>query len=423
MKKNTLIFLIAAAVMTVSCNQGPERANTKITEYLYGVEYDDYDFSRGVKLFERYVPEAAGCSEVRKGDFVGRNLDWYINNDASAVVKVNNNGERYASLGVMGCATVFDTEFAANGEYADIYGILPMFTVDGVNENGVYCGVNVMPTGETSLDSTKWETGAWGRGAAFTNPESDKTYCVTYLVRVILDNAESVEDARQIVEGINWFEPCGFPKEGSSQAFHWLVCDSQTSMVLEFVDNKPCFIETENVSEPSMATIMTNFTNTVKEQAGLIQTTGCGYERWDILAAAYPGAEESFQGIQNLMKNVWYSQFYTKDAGDDNFFMTDFSTPQRPSAFLYGNREFQRTQEWAELVAKSKAEFENPDNWHSAGSPLWYTTHTSVYQLSEKKLHLFLHEGYDNQDKTHIFLLEESRFVKPLEFGRVVIQK
>lgn len=68
----------------VSCGRQADRSNTRITEYLYGVEYDDYDFQSGIAYLDKFKPVYAGCSETGKGDFVGRNLDWFINNDASA---------------------------------------------------------------------------------------------------------------------------------------------------------------------------------------------------------------------------------------------------------------------------------------------------------------------------------------------------
>lgn len=414
MKRYPVLFFAAILMMTVSCGRQADRANTRITEYLYGVEYDDYDFQSGIAYFDKFKPVYAGCSEARKGDFVGRNLDWFINNDASAVIRVNGNGTRFASIGVMGCCPQFDVEFARSGDYSKIYDILPLFTVDGVNEKGLYCGVNVMPTGETSMDSTRWDTGSWGLGAAFTNPDSGNTYCVTYLVRYLLDNASSVTDARRIVESVNWYEPSGFPKEGRSQAFHWLICDAQTSAVLEFVDNKPCFIESDVTDEPSFSTVMTNFTNKVMSESGLVQPAGAGYERWDILAAAYPGAEESFDGIQNLMKKVWYTHLYTDDPLSDNFFMTEIASSEHPAPMLYRNVEFQQTDEWKDICAGIKADFKNSDNWHSDKTTLLYTTHTSVYSLSGRELRLMLHEGYDNQKKTHAFSLAGTHFAKPL---------
>ena len=420
MKKISLFSL--AALLLASC--GTEKGgltptlkdngcNTQICDYLYAIEYDDYDFQAGVKVMEKYLPKAA-CSEVRKGNFVGRNLDWYINHDATAVIKVNAAEGRHASLGVVGCATPFSNEVAASGAWNDAYSLLPFFTVDGINDQGLYIGVNVMPTGETSCDSTRWETGKWGHGATFTHPEAQETYCVTYLVRVVLDRAGSVAEAKALLDSINWYEPSGFPHEGESQAFHWLICDDSTSVVVEFLDNKLCLTETDKVTEPSYATIMTNFTNKVKDEAGLIQTSGAGYERWDVLHDNYAAAEESFAGIQELMKKVWYTQAYTKEIGAKDFWFTESAGPERPAANFYGNPNawdiagFKATMEGVQKTFADKA------NWHTDTTTLWYTTHTSVYNLAERKLHLLTHEGLDAQKDFYEFSLDDT-FVKPLE--------
>ena len=413
---NRLMSLSAAAIVLAACGNAPQRANTPITDYLYGVEYDDYDFEAGTKALEHYKPAAAGCSEVRKGDFVGRNLDWYINHDASAVIKVNSSEKRYASIGVVGCCTRFDDAFAESGEYGEIYGLLPMFTVDGINENGLYVGVNVMPTGETSTDPEKWNAGSWGLGAAFTNPSSDKTFCVTYLVRVLLDNASSVAEAKELVRSINWFEPYGFPHEGESQSFHWLISDPDESAVLEFIENEPYFNENPGTCEPGFGTIMTNFTNKLMAD-GLMQTSGAGYERWDTLAAAYGQDEASFESMHELMKKAWYTQLYTSDPTAPDHFMTEVASQKHPASVLYHNPEYRNSEEWAEIAAGLKKDYANPENWHSSDSPLWYTTHTSVYRISTRELHVILHEGLDEQKDFLAFSLADSHFAKPLEMS------
>lgn len=387
--------------------------NAQICDYLYAIEYDDYDFAAGVKVMEKFLPKAA-CSEVRKGNFVGRNLDWYINHDATAVIKVNATEGRHASLGVVGCAAPFSNEVAASGQWTEAYNTLPFFTVDGINDQGLYIGVNVMPTGETSCDSTSWETGKWGHGAAFTRPEAKETFCVTYLVRVVLDRAASVAEAKALIDSINWYEPAGFPHEGESQSFHWLICDGSTSAVVEFLDNKLCLTETDKVSEPSYATIMTNFTNKVKDEAGLIQPSGAGYERWDVLHDNYAAAEENFEGIQELMKKVWYTQAYTKKTGDKDFWFTEFTSSEFPAYAFYGNPKAWEVEGFKTVVEDGQKLFADKANWHADSTALWYSTHTSVYNIAERKLHLITHEGLDAQKDFYTFTIDDT-FNKPLE--------
>lgn len=411
---NTIVhFLSVAAIAAAVCSCGNKdlQVNTRISDNLFGIEYDDFDFEAGVAALDKYKPASFGCSEVRKGDFVGRNLDWYINNEASIILKVNASESRYASIGIGGCFPLFTNELAASGEYDPIYEILPMFTTDGINEKGLYVGVNVMPTGETSFDKEKWNSGAWGNGAAMTNPGAEKSYCTMYMVRFLLDNAASVEEAKTLVESSNWYEPSGFPHDGQSQAFHWLVCDASSSMVLEFIDNQPYFTETDKVNEPSFATIMTNFTNRLYAD-GIMQKSGIGYERWDILAAGYPAAAESFEGIADLMKTVWYSNFYTTPAGDPNFFMTDLDGVH-PSWDVYHNAALWDDPEWLSYVARTKEKWNDPSFWHTDDTSLWYTTHTSVYSISGRELMVLTHEGLESQ-KEYYKVNFESTFAKPL---------
>lgn len=196
--KKTLTITAAVLIIAASaCKKDgvysvDQYANTPIADYLYGVEYDDYSLDANVDHSNGdYLSSAAACTEVRKGNFVGRNLDWYINTDASAIIKMNHTKDHYASIGMVGCCPNFSNDLAKAGAYNEIYKYLPFKTTDGINEKGLYIGVNVAPTGETSFDQSTWEPYAYGHGAANTNPASDMHYVVNYLVRIVLDRAGS----------------------------------------------------------------------------------------------------------------------------------------------------------------------------------------------------------------------------------------
>lgn len=420
MKKLLIMLGIAMGLVACSNNNSQELkpisngCNTKIANYLYGIEYDDYDFDLCVNTLNSYQPPIGACSEVRKGNFIGRNLDWYINCDASAIIKINANEKRYASIGMIGCLPAFDNELASSGKYNDLYEILPAFTVDGINEKGLYAGVNVTSTGETSFDQKNWEPGKWGHGASFTNQDCDTTLCVMYLVRIMLDNAASVDEAKQIIRHFNWYEPWGFPHEGETQAFHWLISDSRKSMVVEFLDNEPVFTETTDITTPSYATIMTNFTNKLMADEGLIQNHGAGYERWDILRDNYDQTGESFEGMQNLMKKVWYSIAYTTPIGSKDFWLTDFATDEFPASKIYKNQATWNNDDFTAYIKHCQDTFADKSKWHHPETTLWYTTHTSVYSICDRQLEVLVHEGFDEQ-KTFFHIDFNTSFVKPLE--------
>ena len=430
--KNLIPSLLLAAATLTSCSNsenlgagiGQDNCVTKYNDYLYGLEYDDYDFKACVEMSEKIYGgmAPAGCSEVRKGNFVGRNLDWYINRDLSAVIRINAKGTpsddnfytaRYASIGMVGCTPEFGLDYVkSTSEYLPVYDILPVSTGDGINEKGVYVGVNVTATGETSMDPAKWKDQQWGLGAAYTNPASDKKICVTSLVRVILDHATSVDDAIRIVKSINWYEPVNFPTPGATQAFHWLICDKNTSCVLEFVDNQPVFVKTNNVSTPSLATIMTNFNNYLM-QDGIIQDHGIGYERFDLLSDNYASTPETANGMQRLMEKVWYTKSYTMTLDEPGYWATEnpneyFTAPQ-----MYNHPEILKDKRYQQVVDYNVADYNNRDNWHTPGCTVWYTTYTSIYNIATRSMSVKLHEGLDGM-KEYLNFNFDQHFSKPL---------
>lgn len=420
MKKNLLLFLgISVLCITFfACERDDiddkKSVNTPIADYLYGVEYDDYDFHACLEHFNNILFSSyPACTEVRKGKFVGRNLDWYTNNDASAIIKVNRTADHYASIGMIGCFSDFSNALAKSGEYSDTYQYLPFKTVDGINEKGLYIGVNVAPTGETSFDPTTWEPYAFGHGATHTNPESNMHYCVNYLVRIVLDRAGSVEEAKKVIDGIDWCEPVNYPSDGISQALHWLICDAKQSVVLDFIDNKAVYTDAPSINEPSLGNIMTNFSNCLYAK-GLIQSCASGLERWDIINANYASTPATFEGMEELMSKVWYSKTYTTDPSSHDFWLTECCDPTLPASYLYKNYNLCDNEEFCNSVRNFLAGFHTPSTWHVDNTIYWYTTHTSVYDLENKTLRVLVHEGLDEQKTYYEASLKKSKFAKPL---------
>lgn len=417
MKNFFVVGLIAMASLATSCTSNTPRANEKIADYLYACEIDSVNFELCALASEHYRPKNAGaCSEVRKGNFVGRNLDWNINKEASFIIKTNATQGRYASIGVSGCVPVISDSLGNAGGYSDLYTIVPVTTVDGINEKGLYVGVNVAPTGETSLDKSKWQNHKWGLGAAFTRPEATLTYCTTFVVRFLLDFAASVDEAKDLVESVNWFDPCGFPTPGDAQSFHWLICDEKKSAVLEFIDNKPVFLETTEVSKPSVSTIMTNFSNTLYADSTnrVIQDHGAGYERYDVLCKGYAATAPTWEGMAKLMESVWYTKCYTIKNGDPNFWLTDNYNDQYLSSKMYGNMDMWNDKGFVHYVDSLKGMFNDKSNWHTATSTLWYTVHTCIYDLAKRELHIKVSEGLDGQ-KDYYTCSINSTFPRPFD--------
>lgn len=407
------------------------RANTQITEWLYGVEYEDFDFNFMVDYIEEmFSPIEVGCSEVRKGNYVGRNLDWYITSEATNIIKVDaKNREkakglgcvddaRYASIGTTGVTGVYTKEFAQSGMYSDLYQIIPVFQSDGINENGLYIGINVAPTGEMSLDPAKWKPFQWGVGAAYTNPGSQYTYCVAMLVRVVLDHAASVDDAISIIKEVNWFEPMNFPIDGATQSFHWMVADANKTCIVEFIDNQPQFMVTEQISDASLFNIMTNFSNYVYYKTGEIQNFASGYERYSDAVSVYGSVSASFDGMKDIMQNLWYSKCYTQQQNTEGFRYSDII----PDDMSF--REFSKHPEWKtenkemiDYINDGQNMFKTRTSWYTTECPLWFSTHTAVYDIADKQFQIVQHEHLDNTEPWRTFDLNAS-FAKPLSLAK-----
>ena len=429
------LALMAVAMVFASCSkdnaEGAEKPVARLEkfhDYLYGMEYDDYDFETAKNSLDdtSNLPKL-GCSQVRKGNFVGRNLDYYINSDLNAIIRVNHKGEpekatvsdltafynsRYASIGVTGCSPNFTTEKVSNTtDLFPVYEILPIYTLDGINENGVYVAINMDATGETSEDLSLWNCFYFGLGAAFTNPSSSLKMSTYGLVRVVLDHAKSVDDAISIIESINWYDPI-LSSDGLSQSFHWLLADATTNCVLEFIDNKPVALKTTDISSPSLATIMTNFTNTLW-QKGIIQNYGTGYERYDIFSARYPDTPCTFEGMQGLMEYMWGSKCYTLDFDDPDFLATDQADEYFTAAQLYKNPDVLADSLFQSIYTAYLEEFYDYSKWHTPECDIWISTHTSIYDLNTRTLKVKVNEGLDGMNDYLTFDMN-SHFPKPL---------
>lgn len=65
-------------------------------------------------------------------------------------------------------------------------------------------------------------------------------------------------------------------------------------------------------------------------------------------------------------------------------------------------------------VSDKKKEWDDKSLWHIPSTPLWYTTHTCVYDLAKKELSIKVHEGFDGMDKFHTVSFD-THFNKPYD--------
>lgn len=98
-------------------------------------------------------------------------------------------------------------------------------TLDGINDAGVVCNINVVPT-----DDIGRTTGTGGKD----------DLCGLCLVRFILDNADNAKDAINKLKTKNiWMPNSG----GYDLEVHLMVSDGTDTFVVEFIKNKMVVIE------------------------------------------------------------------------------------------------------------------------------------------------------------------------------------
>ena len=273
-----------------------------------------------------------GCSSVRDGGFLFRNFDYPFDDRAEFVVRMSSSTKRFASVGVAQVGTNLTEQFVTSGKPSRWYKWLPGATVDGINENGVACNINVVD-GEPH-----WEGGA----LPALHPLA--------AIRWILDNATNAQHAAEYIAS-----HIAFPS-GWTQNFHYMIADEEKTYIVE---NGICF-EASYDFPPDP--IMTNF-----PLSGDDAWSGAGIERYD-----------SLQGRANIT-NAWYTNAYRRKTNPP--WVSDLA-----DVIDYTNDIYNA---WA---AHPKEYFRNKT---TNGQPWWQTVHTSVYDLTNRVLSVAVQEVDD----------------------------
>lgn len=352
----TICTLLIVLCTFTSCRKNHSDI-VKITDYLYEAYYTDlYDevMTLMSDSSNAFISAKAACSSVRNGNFHGRSFDLFYNDMCECVVHVAKSDKRFASLAVCGGNPEYTPEKLADiGE--EEYAIFPFGVLDGINENGVVFNLNVVPGDDT----------APSKG---TNPgKEDLSFAVAG--RYILDHATSAKHAVELLQDRNMLGCLG------EYGLHYMISDPKETYIVEFLDNKLVYYRGEAVCDSN---VMTNLFSTLLPE---ITPHGSGIERYALLQEHY--AEGStLEGMAKLMQRVkytntydlsyqpfWYSEYVAKQYTND--------TPKEDLMKIaeYCNKDFQR---------------------HKRDGTFWHSVHTSVYDIQNKTLRLYVQEDFDH---------------------------
>ncbi|MCQ2562834.1 MAG: carcinine hydrolase/isopenicillin-N N-acyltransferase family protein [Alphaproteobacteria bacterium] len=353
--KNILISVLSLVVLGACDNKKTENELfmtnlqlSKITDYLYEVYYDDYDYDYATKFNnEKYRVTLGACSSVRNGSIIGRNYDWYYDENPEFIIHTSAKNGRHASIGVATIVPGLSTEIVESGEYNDGYKMLPFRTVDGINDAGVAININVVPVGDHGIT-----TG--------TNPDGPDLFIVT-AVRYVLDYADSVDSAIELLQNANIY---AVNNKDIQEEVHYMISDSHKTVVVEFVDNIMVVVPNKN--------IMTNF----YLSSGFTPHAN-GIERYNILRDNYDMGQTK-TGMLSLMRRVWYTNAYKRETVP--FWYSEFAKDYSPD---YIDLTISSPISAYDYIINIATDLYNN---RARNGQTWQTVHTSVYDLENKTL-------------------------------------
>lgn len=364
---------------------------SKVEPYLYKAYYNTYNYEDAEEYFKNAFPVPFGaCSSVIKGDFYGRNYDWYYDRTASFELFTTANQGRHATMGHSAIPMITD-EIANSGSYNPYYAILPFYTLDGVNDHHVGCNLNVLPVGDKAK-------------TVGTNP-GKPDMCLLMVVRYILDYANSADHAIELLKELNLYSAYS---ETFQEEFHLMVGDPTKTIIVEFVDGYENGMHImSNVDDgfdniPNDLPIMTNFYLTDWNGEGLtvmggatedeVRETGLtdhamGVERYNVLANGYENVT-NLDTMAELMKSVWYTKTYSET--ENPVWYTEMVGNYK----TYGDMTIYKTaDDYAPIMEYVRDLYEHRSDADRDKNNLWQTVCSCIYDLKNLKMYIYSQEN------------------------------
>lgn len=331
---------------------------TKAGDMLYEVTFDEYSSEIPDGSEFKNISGDMACSGVRNGDFVGRNFDFVMNQSVTFVIRTTSKEGRYATIGVGRLANV-NSQMAEAGLAKEKMDLLPWTLLDGMNEKGLVVNSNVLFKED------------WGEIPHTGNNPDGQELNAMFLQRALLDNCASVDEALEYIKSHNIT-----PMPTEKFDLHVMISDPKTTYVVEFINNEVVAKEQN---------IMTNYFINYD----YIPNHPDGLERMQILKENYSEGN-SMEGMYKLMQRVKYSNTYV-------------SSKKWYSELGFTYEQIQNADESMEEALKEmEKSFEEEmkyvkENGYRETTSWWTTSHTSVYDIKNKKMWITIRERYDEK--------------------------
>lgn len=364
----------------------------EVNEYLYNLKYSAVDYEKAAEYFSkvRYQPPHLACSSFYKNGLVGRNLDWTYDNSCIFLVRTlntttvhkdyndfkDNKGEafygkgHYATLGICGSISkLVKGTVSINNPLMDI---IPFYLQDGINEYGVYCSMNVVPT-----------------DYGITYSEDPDAMCTLMIPRYVIDNFDTADKAIEALRNLKFFSPNTLSDQGYE--LHFFIADKQKSYVVEFINSQINVLESDKLTNFFLTWVDYTASGKVYTPEDVLNFNfpsthgithrGSGLERYNIMVDMLPTVTNKTKAKELLQKlnftntykpetqPYWYSEF----AGISPTVYVD-TPPTDP--------------ELKEIVNHAQELYKN----RKRDGSTWHTVHSSIYDLNNFTLTLLIQE-------------------------------
>lgn len=347
-----------------------EYANlTKIEDYLYSIKYKDISYSSGEEYYKKYRPKLGGCSAIVKDTLYGRKFDWNYSNEVTFVTQVAAAPGRYASLGVCKLDRL-EKALVETGSWNELYAALPNLTVDGINEAGLVCNINVVPNGD------------YGKTTG-TNP-GKPPLCGVLACRQILDKAMSVSQAIELLKNRNVWMP-------NHEEVHIMISTGTETAIVEFINNRMEVIDARYMTNFYLYDVRFNQDGTVFTPAtqngvlnamdvNCITPNGSGLERYNMIVNAYDSIVDE-DDMMDLLESLNYTNTYT---------ITEKANRWNTELVGLGRTVKSDPDDFDPLFEVARYEYANRSR---DTKTTWQTVHSSVYNIQYRTLKLVCQEG------------------------------
>ena len=363
-------------------------------EVWFGADYacaTDYAISENPS-----TTPASACSAVRKGNFLGRNFDFVLNDVPTFVVHMDAAPGRLASVGVAQQWGMHE-DGVTNGQYTVSYDLVPEMMLDGINECGVAVEDNVVPVGDCGI-----LTG--------TNPGAPDLN-ISYVLRYVLDHATNAAHGVELIRSRNLVGDIS-----GHLYLHYMIADAKETYVVEVITNTVVArhmdimtnfnLNWDNGNQRAISDANSNgwvsvdypapWSNDVDVVtiASRYSPGSSGVERFHILRDNRDRYADSLEGVFDLMRLVQYTKLAAEDA--DPFWFSEFSSAV-PLELLYAKfkeGDEQLIQTMNEMCAETREVFANKEFYRKQNTGEWQTVHNTIYDIGKKMFRIAVQEDY-----------------------------